>query len=838
MKRSILKIWIVIIILIATFVALTYWGAKSYQESAQSIESLVRPDNKSSITNAIFQAVVQSDLHLNNFILTNKSTQRELAKQYSLEADSLISELELLVEEEPLQQPQIDSLKKIILEKSRIYSILIDVKKRQHSQFFTEQALNKIKTQLSDSAFIDKAVSQKEDLIIKRDTIEQVDVVKIPDNYKGFSGFFRKIFGKEKVIFDTVTSQQEQLNYSLEISENSKIVRDYFIDTTLLAVKDILIEVLDEEIQLQRKLYATEMNIINYNELLLQNIRGLLNDIASSNASSLKDEQQQAILQIDAANKTAFLIGCVGILLGFILLIFLIKDITQTNIYRRRLEEEKERAEQLAIAKETFLSRMSHEIRTPLHSISGFTELLEKETTNHRQKKLLNGISQSNLYLNQLINNILEQAKINAGTYQLSPSHVYIPDLCNELEVLFKHRQEEKHIEFKISYHDTLTDVQLSVDSIKLKQVLLNLLSNAFKFTQQGSIFLQFQLTDKKLLLIKIADTGTGIDPKDHEVIFQPFNQIDTQHVSQINGSGLGLSITKHIVESFGGAISVTSEKNKGSIFTIHIPVKSVPYTGQIHTPPLLQDEKVFYPVHILAVEDDDWNACLLENYLSPYIRELKVYSNAEDGWNAFCLQPEHFHLVLTDLNLPQMDGKTFFRKIRSISGSIPVIAFSAGLSKKEADELIASGFTNTLGKPFSQQDLLSAIDTLFPKESITPGHVSGYAIEWSNIAAFSADGTEDIQHLCTRFTGSFESKVNHLESAILQKDVVEIARLSHQLKSNCEQIGILTLSERLQSVEVFAEINNFQRAKEEAEKILSELKDIISQLHSELQKM
>lgn len=834
MKRSILKIWIVIIILIATFVALTYWGAKSYQESAQSIESIVRPDNKSSVTNAIFQSVVQSDLHLNNFILTNKSSQRELAKQYSLEADSLISELELLIEGEYQQQPQIDSLKKIILEKSRIYNILIDVKKRQNSQFFTEQALNKIKTQLSDSAFIDKAITQKEDLIIKRDTIEQVDVVKIPDNYKGFSGFFRKMFGKEKVSFDTITSQQEQLNYSLEISENSKIVRDYFIDTTLLAVKDILIEVLDEEIQLQRKLYATEMNIINYNELLLQNIRGLLNDIASSNASSLKDEQQQAILRIDAANKTAFLIGGVGILLGFILLIFLIKDITQTNIYRRRLEEEKERAEQLAIAKETFLSRMSHEIRTPLHSISGFTDLLEKETTHHHQKKLLNGISQSNLYLNQLINNILEQAKINAGTYQLSSSYIYIPDLCDELEVLFKHRQEEKHIEFKVSYHENLKGIQLLLDAIKLKQILLNLLSNAFKFTQHGSIFLQFQLTEKNQLLIKVADTGIGIDSKDHQTIFQPFNQIDTLHVSQINGSGLGLSITKHIVESFGGTIAISSEKNKGSIFSIHIPVKSTPYTAETHVPAILKDEKIFYPIHILAVEDDDWNAYLLENYLSPYIGEVRIYSNAEDGLSAFTLNPEYYHLVLTDLNLPQMDGKTFFKEIRSVSKNIPVIAFSAGLSKKEADELTESGFSNTLGKPFSQQDLLSAIDALFTKES-HPEPGTEYSVKWSNIAAFDPGNSEDEQELYTLFVQSFESKVENLATAIQIEDIAEIGRLSHQLKSNCEQIGISELSERLQSAEVFAEISNLQRAKEEAEKALPVLRHIIIQMQNTL---
>jgi signal transduction histidine kinase/DNA-binding NarL/FixJ family response regulator len=838
LNNSITKIWIVILILAATFLALIYWGVKSYNESAISIQRIVNPDNETILTNDIFKSVIQSDLHLNNFILTGDTIQRGLSRKYAYKADSLIHLLDDLIAETSVQQAQLDTLKDIIIEKSRVNTILIELKKRQNSHFFTAQALDRIKKQISDTAFIDKSITQRKDLITRRDTVELIDVIANPDDYKGISGFFRKLFGKERIQIDTIKTLEEQLNYSLAMSVDSSIIRNYFIDTTLLAVKSILIEVLDDEIQLQKKLYAAELEIITYNELLLQNIRMLLEDISMSNEAAFRSKQEEATHNIEKSQKEAFIIAGAGLLLGFLLLFFLIKDITQTNMYRNKLELEKERAEQLAAAKEIFLSKMSHEIRTPLHSISGFTNLLEKEITQEKQRKLLNGISYANHYLNELINNILEQAKINSGTYKLEKSNVYIPQLCREMELLFKPRMEEQNNSFNVIYSDNLEESEVIIDKLKLKQVLLNLLGNAFKFTKDGTVFLKVNLLENSgqyNLEIKVADTGVGIDPKHHTSIFQPFNKIVGSKEINISGSGLGLSISKYIVESLDGNIKVESEFDKGSVFTINLPVTCEPYKIEQAEDDVKFTEHVFYPINVLAIEDDDWNAYLLENYLSDHVQELKICHNAEDALVVFHTSPEHYQLLLTDLNLPKMDGRSLLTSIISYK-QIPVIALSASLSHKEKSSLIELGFSDAVSKPFDQADLMMVIDKIFHSEAQyrnLENQKKHLQIDLKNLSGFLAGDKKELEELYSKFTSSFESKVEAIQYAAKNKDMVELARMAHQLKSNCEQIGIDGLSECLQSIEVFSEIGNQQRALEELNVVLPQLEQIVRQLQT-----
>lgn len=822
-----------------TYGALIFWGAKSYRDSSASIESIIRPDKESNAINFLYRYIIQADLHFNNFILTGDSLQWHYSQEYSYDVDSLLEEMEQHTGQYVRNNSSFDTLKAIIAKKSRINAILIDLKQKENSHFFTEQALIRIKRQLSDSVSVDKAITRKGDLVAKRDTLEHVDVVRSPDSYKGLSGLFRKVFGKERIEIDTIITWQEQINYGLEVSIDSSIVRDYYVDTTLALVKTILIDVLDEEVRLQTKLHATELELITYNELLLRNIRTLLNDISLANEIRVNAEQILAKQKIENANTQFLIIAGVGIFLGFVLLFILSRDITRTNLYRGRLEKEKERAEQLAAAKEIFLSKMSHEIRTPLHSISGFTHLLDTEVVNRKQRKFLSGISHANHYLNELISNILEQAKINAGIFKQEMSSVYIPDLCKEIKLLFKLRMEEQRNLFELNYSQNLNDHSVLIDGIKLKQVLINLLSNAFKYTTEGKVSLDFALALKDgedELQVIVADTGLGIDPQDKETIFQPFNQISNLRPDNVSGTGLGLSISKHIIEQFGGEMHLQSEVGEGSIFTLNIPVACKPYEKPTATVGDHESQHVYYPIHVLAVEDDKWNAHLLENYLSSNLNEMKWCSTAADALQELENRPNHYDLILTDLNLPQMDGKTFFRHV-SDRMSIPVIALSASLGKKDYDALIALGFAHALGKPFDQKDLLDAIDALFdsqPLSAMSSRQEADLVIDWSGVVGFLDESPSGIQAHCSEFAASFDGKVEAFEMAI-GTDLIELGRMSHQLKSNIEQIGIMDLSEGLQSIELFSEMGNTTRAFEEAKALLPRLTLILSKLKSDL---
>lgn len=825
MKDSITTIWITIIVLVLTYAALVYWGVQSYKDSSTSIESILKPDRESQAINDLYKYVVQADLHFNNYILTEDILNQETAQRYMQRADSMLLQMTLAGGRYSVQPSTLDSLKAILAEKVRVNDILFDLKKKRRSSLFTREALSRIKRQISDTAFVDKAIIRRSGLTTQIDTLKEVDIVINPDTYKGLSGFIRKLTGREKVDIDTIVTLSEKVNYGLEVSVDSSIVRDYFVDTTLVLVQNILVDVLGDELMLQRRLYSTELELINYNELLLRNIQSLLDNIASANAGRTKLEQEIAKAEIENANTQFLIIAGMGIFLGFILLIFLIKDISKANLYKKNLEKEKQRAEELAAAKEIFLSKMSHEIRTPLHSIAGFTQLLDHELSGERPRKLLMGVSHANQYLNELINNILEQAKINAGTFRISASHVYIPELCTTLEILFQHQVEAQKNTFTLTCTDRLKDHRIIIDPVKLKQVLINLLSNAFKYTRHGRVHLNFELIDDGQgheLKVEVQDSGTGIDAKEQEMIFKPFNQLSSPRVNELNGTGLGLSISKYIVDHFGGEIRLQSELGKGSLFTLHIPVQLEPYTPDQEAVTDPEIERLFFPIRVLAVEDDKWNAYLLENYIGAHLQELRFCESGEAALQTLKDQPKYYDLVLSDLNLPGMDGKELFSSIAR-QYSIPVIAVSAGLSKKDFESLIRMGFADALGKPFRQKDIIEAIDKLF--DSVV--YAEKAKVNNQEAEDFNFKKSPEFEAYYSIFMAEFEKKVRSFAEAI-DTDLKEIGRFSHQMKSNLEQVGIAHLSERLQSIEVFAGLNNATRAFEEARELLPLLQSVV----------
>jgi len=836
LRNSITKIWFVILILVATLGALIYWGAVSYRQSAGAIQRIVQPEQQTELTNSLYKAIVQSDLHFNTFILTRDSLHWIESQRYADLTDSLVTILEGWRASANQPLPEIDTLRAILREKTRINRILLDLKERQTSQYFTEQALDRIKIQLSDSAYIDMAIVEKRDLIEQRDTLRRLDVVRSPEKLKGLSGFFRKLVGRERIRVDTVMTLEEQIGYGLEVSVDSSIVRDYFMDSTLVAVKTILIDVLTEEVNLQRKLFSTELELITYNELLLRNIRTMIGEITEAGQMAQRRRQELAIKGLEVTQQRAFVIAGAGILLGFAFLLLLIRDISRANFFRKNLEAEKERAERLAAAKEIFLSKMSHEIRTPLHSISGLTTLLENETGEGERRKLLNGIKYANQYLSDLIGNMLEQARINSGTFRLDQSHVYIPELCEEIEVLFKHRQEEQGNQFDTHYTSELSKQEVIIDRIKLKQVLINLLGNAFKFTRNGKVSLEIDLVQGfsgNTLLIHVSDTGDGIDPVHQSVIFRPFNQLADNAQPHLAGTGLGLAISKHIVEHFGGELKVNSEKGKGSVFTVAVPVTCRPAEPRVEEEKVAGCEDLFFPLRVLGVEDDEWNVFLLRHFLVPHVHSLHLVHSAADGLSELTEHLESYDLILTDLNLPGMDGRAFFREVRKIC-NIPVIAMSAGLSQLDYNQLKSIGFADALGKPFGKQDLLDAIGSVFPELHISGSVEIGSQVVTQHSGGFFQGGKTPDNPVFLKFVQSVVGKIRTFNEAVLANDTGQLATLSHQLRSNLEQVEITSLSERLRTIEVFAENGNATRAREEAQDIAPLLEEEIQTLIKE----
>ncbi|MCG8569720.1 MAG: ATP-binding protein [Spirochaetes bacterium] len=404
----------------------------------------------------------------------------------------------------------------------------------------------------------------------------------------------------------------------------------------------------------------------------------------------------------------------------------IIEDITIKK-RNQQLRIDKEAAEKANQAKSEFLANMSHEIRTPLNAILGFSEILESVIENQEQKQYLDSISASGKTLLTLINDILDLSKIEAGKLELQYNTMRISNVSEELRTVFALKAESKGIKLII---ETSPDLPESIvfDEIRLRQILLNIMGNAVKFTQQGYVKLSIQGNIKQNqpemvdIYIAVEDTGIGIPADQQESIFQSFTQQKGQSYQQFGGTGLGLAITRRLVNMMNGEISVESHVGVGSVFTLIF--KGVKIT-HFEDKPLKKDQKVqagiiqFEVKDVLVVDDVDTNRQLIKSFLAKYHFNI---SEACNGKEAIAGIKEHKpDIIFMDLKMPIMDGFEAIKQIKANEQwkSIPVIAVSASVMNQDSNDVIALGFDHFLHKPLRLNELLNVLKEYIPHEEI-----------------------------------------------------------------------------------------------------------------------
>ncbi len=386
--------------------------------------------------------------------------------------------------------------------------------------------------------------------------------------------------------------------------------------------------------------------------------------------------------------------------------------------------EEKVRSEIASKTKSEFLANMSHELRTPLNSIIGFTELLLQENLSPEQKEILSNIRQSSYSLLELINDILDLNKIEAGKLELNPVPVSVSNLLDEIKNLFKERFDSKNLSLEIKIDKSVPDAIL-IDPLRLKQVLINLVGNAYKFTERGGVKISVRnlsasrdIGQTVYLEFAVEDTGIGIPAEKLNLIFEAFTQADKDTAQKFGGTGLGLTISKKFVEMMNGKITVESEVGRGSTFSFVIPVEVVQLEKvekvKVETEKFIGSVSPFAPL-ILIIEDDLETARIIERHLKEKEFKLLISQTAKDGIaNA---QKYHPDLILLDIFLPDRSGWEVLRELKSnvITKSIPVVICSI---QKEINKAFSLGAIDYLEKPINVkklQSLLSGIKEKFP---------------------------------------------------------------------------------------------------------------------------
>lgn len=401
-------------------------------------------------------------------------------------------------------------------------------------------------------------------------------------------------------------------------------------------------------------------------------------------------------------------------------------DITKQKEVEQELINAREKAEQSDKLKSAFLSNMSHEIRTPLNAIIGFSSLLsDAETSEDQRKEYKKYIQTSSEYLLNLISDIIDHSRIEAGQLEIIQTEFNLYEVMKELYLNFKSQQRNKareHIQFVYENLDQTEQIIAVADPVRIKQIIGNLLDNAFKFTDNGSIRFGYTIQNGNHLLLTVKDTGTGISEEDKRLVFKRFYKLCSDNDKLYGGSGLGLSICKNLVSLMKGNIWLESKKGEGSTFFVNLPIQIKRYKQA-----LVNSQYDSYPSvfnwddkAILIAEDELSNFELVKAFLKNTGCEIIHAKNGKESIDL--LQKNHVDLILMDIQMPVMNGYDAIRLIRKQWPAIPIIAQTAYAMAGEKEEILKSGSNAYLSKPIDKIVLLETIRQLMDE-----GEISGF---------------------------------------------------------------------------------------------------------------
>ena len=482
-------------------------------------------------------------------------------------------------------------------------------------------------------------------------------------------------------------------------------------------------------------------------------------------------------------------------------LMFMI-DITERTRMENDLKMAKDKAEQAASAKSTFLANMSHEIRTPMNAVIGFSEIMMDTEMQDDQRRYMNTINSSAKSLLHLLNDILDSAKLEKGKLELEIVDFSLHELIDSIVSTLWVQAKRKNLELQLELDPNIASYYQGAPD-RIRQVLMNLLGNSIKFTEQGYVKLVVNQLDNNELSFAIIDTGIGIQQDRLDVIFEPFVQADSSMSRRFGGTGLGTTISKQLVELMGGRLTAKSEVGIGSCFTMFLPLQA----GTAQTTQAQDHEHQLPKMHILVADDIQQNIDLISILLG---REGHQITTANNGIAAVHLfNQQTFDLIIMDVQMPKLDGLSATSKIRIIEVEknltrTPIIALTASVLQEDRLAAFEAGMDGFASKPIDMKELtremmrvLNLQDTATTIDSASPPiHNLQTKDDSINVEkGLALWGSEPIyfQELA-RIAADIPSQMSRLNTALENKDAKQLAALAHANKGVCGNLALPTL--------------------------------------------
>lgn len=404
-----------------------------------------------------------------------------------------------------------------------------------------------------------------------------------------------------------------------------------------------------------------------------------------------------------------------------------VEDITERLAATQRIEEARQKAEEVSRAKSIFLANMSHEIRTPLNGVLGMAEVLQSLVTTPEKQRMVATIRQSGETLLAVLNSVLDMSKIEAGKLALDEVPIRMPDLIFGIEALHRVQAEEKALEFEVLCSGGRTKARLG-DPHRLTQVMNNLLSNAIKFTDSGAVRVVVSCKPDRPVVLEVADTGIGMTEAQVARVFDSFEQAESSTARRFGGTGLGLSIVRQLVQLMGGTIEIESAPGAGTKVRVTLPLEEVdPVSVAADAAAPVMDAGLLKGRRVLIADDNPTNLAVLKEMLVPLEVEIVGVQNGVEvveHWQDARAAGRPFDLLLLDIRMPVKDGLTALQEIRAMerqadAAEVPAIAVTANVMPQQVLDYISAGFGTHLAKPILRADLMRSIAVMLRGKAV-----------------------------------------------------------------------------------------------------------------------
>ena len=744
------------------------------------------------------------------------------------EVNASIDTLEIILTD-TLQQARLDTVRTLLRNKQwNMYAVLEAMRNTPTDQIYQEQ--------------LDSLIAQQDSLLstphVRRKVITHHNSYTIHHKKKGFFKRLADVFapGKED---STQVSNVIQEEYTDTLDE---------VYSPIDTISHMITGIQHKVFQTRQK--ETEMLNTRINSLrivgsgLSQRVNQLLENIEhdEQEAARVKLMQEEEIRK--NAAKTMAHIAIAAFILVLVFSVVIARDITRNNHYRKELEKAKLYAENLLVAREKLMLTITHDIKAPAGSIIGYIDLLIRLVNDKRQQFYLSNMKSSAQHLLALVTSLLDYHRLEAGKMDLHPVTFNPHELLTNIYNSFLPLAEKK--ELQLTLKEKLPEtLNLEGDPFRIRQITENLLSNALKFTAAGEITLQAEYHGNQFVL-RVSDTGCGMTEKEQEKIFKEFTRLRSAQGQE--GFGLGLSITRKLVELLGGKIEIESTPGKGSTFQVSMPLPSISSkTFHGTTPTTTQVSERL--LRILIIDDDRIQMHLTEAMLHNLEEEfegLKIKTVCCEHPEELVteLQNGKFDLLFTDIQMPAMNGFELLKHLRSLhfaqAQSIPLIAITARGDMDETD-FQRKGFAGMLQKPFSQSDLcriLTHVFSLQTNEAALPtqtGIPSSPKLEeeksynFSPLTAFSEDDPKAAREILQTFAQETRKNLKKIQDAMQMEDMESLCAVAHKMLPTFIMIEARKAIPSLQWLEQQRGNHNYcQEATRAASIIVEETKNIL----------